>query len=266
MVDASAVIGVITAALTLMKQINDAREGAKELPRRVKQVSRQHDAVVQSLTLVEGEKNLQTSSIGQQVEAIMTEAKELKRFYERIRKRSYIAVFLSIFFLGDQDGKQLEDILRRLGAAREELMLRISVTLVGLVGNLKDGFAVTFDVLAETNEKVKQIAGGKDMVLMNRLRQRTLHQKDGAITLNEEDIQFLRLSEAGYVMANVPTPNFRIDGRTGLVVVGGNAECVNTGISMERERIDDRDDQECQIETAVTQESLGSCVEHLASR
>lgn len=175
--DASAVIGVITAALALMKQINDAREGAKELPRRVKQVSRQHDAVVQSLTLVKGEKDLQTSSIGQQVEAIITEAEELKRFYERIRRRSYIATFWSIFFLGDQDGKKLEDILRRLGAAREELMLRISVTLVGLVGNIKDGFAIISDVLIETNEKVKQIAGGRDLVLMNRLCQRTLHQK-----------------------------------------------------------------------------------------
>ncbi|KAK8120013.1 uncharacterized protein PG998_004639 [Apiospora kogelbergensis] len=251
MVDPFAVVGLVTAALALLNQVNDARKGVKGFKKRIKQILEHQESVVQSLNLIKEEKNLQTTSVAQQLRVIINVAEDLKRLYESLRTKSHISVFFSIFLLGDKDGQQLDGILRRLSAARDELMLRISVALVGLVGNLKDGFRVASDVLFETNEKVKQLAGGRDLVLLSRIRHRRPQQTGirtyflvlrldmtliprsaGTITLTKDEMQSLGLFKEEQVKANLPTVQFHIDGETGRIHVGGNADSVNSGISV----------------------------------
>lgn len=208
----SAVIGLATTALALLKQVNDARGSAKGLRKRAKHVLEHQEAVAQSLILIKEERNLQTTSVAEQLTIIVDVAEDLKKLYESLRKKSRVSVFFSIFLLGDKYGQQLDEILRRLSAAREELLLRISVALVGLVGNVKDGFRVASDVLFETNEKVKQLAGGRDLALLSQIRHRRPQQigirtyflalrldmilipgSAGTITLTQDEIQSLGL-------------------------------------------------------------------------
>jgi len=96
---------------------------------------------------------------------------------------------------GDREDRELWEILDRFDRAKAELVLRISVARVGLVGNLQDGFRVTFDVLTETNDKAKQVLG-INLALMDRLRDRALQQTDGMIRLDASDAEELGLRGA----------------------------------------------------------------------
>jgi len=73
---------------------------------------------------------------------------------------------------GDKDDRELEGILKRLDRSKDELVPRISVAQVGLVGNLKDGFRVAFDVLMETNKEVNEVLR-TNLVLVDRLKDRS---------------------------------------------------------------------------------------------
>ncbi|KAI1261631.1 hypothetical protein F5Y18DRAFT_195862 [Xylariaceae sp. FL1019] len=230
---AGAIIGLISTALTLIRQIDTARDGVRELPQRKRSVSERLDTLVQSLSLVKDERNLQTPGVKCQVEAIIAIAGELRVFYDSLLGKSPISVFFFTFLLGDKGSKQLDVILKRLSDAREELMIRISLTLVGLVGNLNDGFNVAFDVLRETNEKVKEIADGRALVLMDHLQGRAPRQLGEVIPLSQQDIDFLGLSTPEFVVSNVAS-RVHIDGETGMIDVGGDADDVNTGISIQK--------------------------------
>ncbi|KAK3934360.1 hypothetical protein QBC46DRAFT_427678 [Diplogelasinospora grovesii] len=107
----------------------------------------------------------------QQLGAIAGVTKELQSFFDRLtteRRERRSVQFVHALKSGDKDDKELQGILDRLDRARNELVLRISVAQVGLVGDLQGGFRVAFGVLAKTNEKVKQ-ALGINLVLMDRL-------------------------------------------------------------------------------------------------
>ncbi|KAI9037262.1 uncharacterized protein KD926_000699 [Aspergillus affinis] len=78
----------------------------------------------------------------------------------------------------------------RLDDARSELLVRISVAQVGLIGDLHAGFSVAVNVLMGTNSKRKRVLG-EDLLLARKLRGR---QPDGnRINLNPEDMQALGL-------------------------------------------------------------------------
>lgn len=141
-------------------------------------VSKQLEGLVGSLNLVKEEESLQTPSVAQQVTAIVGVGGELKSFFNRLaaeREKKPLPQFIHVLKSGDKDDKELQGILDRLDRARDELALRILVAQVGLVGNLKDGFHVAFDVLLETNEKVKEVLG-TNLVLAEQLKDRSLQR------------------------------------------------------------------------------------------
>ncbi|KAH8747740.1 hypothetical protein F5883DRAFT_436983, partial [Diaporthe sp. PMI_573] len=94
---------------------------------------------------------------------------------------------------GDKDDKQLEDTVRRLDRARDQLVLRISVAQVGLVGNLKDGFSVAYGVLLDTNRKVREVLG-INLVLAERLEGSLQQTTDGMVQLDASDVENLGLA------------------------------------------------------------------------
>ena len=112
----------------------------------------QLDGLQLSLSLVKDEEALQTAGVEQQVRAITEVAQELKSFLERPaaeQQGKAVAHLIHALKSGDKDDRELEGIVGRLDSARDELVLRISVAQVSLVGNLKDGFRVAFDVLRQ---------------------------------------------------------------------------------------------------------------------
>jgi len=84
----------------------------------------------------------------------------MKGFFDRLaieQEKSTAVRFMLALKPGDREDKELREILDRLDRARAELVLRISVALVG---NLQVGFRVAFDVLTETNDRGETGAGG----------------------------------------------------------------------------------------------------------
>lgn len=230
----ASIAGLIGITITLIQQIQNARDNMKGASKTLKNVSKRLEALVQSLCLVKEEERLQTPSVKQQVSVIIEVAQELKDFFERLRaeRTKKVALrFIHALTSGDKDDKQLGEILNRLDGARDELILRISVTLVGLVGNLKDGFRVAYDVLIETNNKVTKILG-RNLVLADRLKGRSLQETDGTVSLDKADIESLGLADPQATAARIPTSQLRIDGRTGNIKVEGSVEDSSTGISI----------------------------------
>jgi len=172
---AASVVTLVSTAFTLIQQVQSAREKVKGASKTLDNVSKQLEGLAGSLNLVKEEERLQTAAVGQQVTDIIGAAETLKSFFDRLaaeQQRKAISQFFHALKSGDKDDRELEGILRRLDRARDELVLRISVAQVGLVGNLKDGFRVAFDVLMETNRKVNEVLG-TNLVLVDRLKDRS---------------------------------------------------------------------------------------------
>jgi hypothetical protein len=119
--------------------------------------------------------------VSQQVKTIISVAEDLKAFLERRQaeqQRKAIQRFTHALNSGDRDDKELDDMLRQLGSAKDELVLRITLTQVGLLGNIKDGFSVVVNQLIETNKKVNETLG-KELVLAQHVRERRPQQNGG---------------------------------------------------------------------------------------
>ncbi len=172
---AASVVTSVSTAFTLIQQVQSAREKVKGASKTLDNVSKQLEGLAGSLNLVKEEERLQTAAVGQQVTAIIGVAETLKSFFDRLaaeQQRKAISQFFHALKSGDKDDRELEGILKRLDRARDELVLRISVAQVGLVGNLKDDFHVAFDILRETNRKVNEVLG-TNLVLVDRLKDRS---------------------------------------------------------------------------------------------
>jgi hypothetical protein len=139
-------------------------------------VSKQLEDLGRSLDLVKDEEGLHTASIEQQVRSIAEIAEELRSFLQKLvteQQRKAVLKFFHALKSGDKDDKELQGIFTRLDRARDELALRILVAQVGLVGNIKEGFYDAFDVLKETNKKVKEVLG-TNLAFIDRLQGREL--------------------------------------------------------------------------------------------
>ena len=169
----SAIIGLVSTVTTLIRQVDEARDGVKERPKRARYVSAKLRALDESLAFLRHEPALQTAAVERQVKVVEDIVEELQAYYEDLRKeqekKRTIHIFCGIFVFGNTRTKELGEILTRLDRERGELMLSISVTHVGLTGNLRDGFHVALDTLTHMSNKVKEISG-RDLVLAERLK------------------------------------------------------------------------------------------------
>lgn len=199
----------------MVREIRTAREKVHGATKLLDDTSQQLETLERSLGLVEEEEPLQTADVAQQVRVITSIAEEIKAWFDRLaieQRKKPAARFMRALKSGDREDRELQKIFERLDRARGELILRISVAQVGLVGNLEDGFGVAFNVLTETNEKVKQVLG-INLALMDRLRDRaprqigtcgtaaveilalTTLEADGMVPLDTSDVEDLGLCD-----------------------------------------------------------------------
>ncbi|KAM0501801.1 hypothetical protein ACHAP8_004096 [Fusarium lateritium] len=166
---AGSVVSLIDAALRIVQEARKARHRVLGIPTTLDNVSKQLDSIEKSLTLVREERNLQNLAIEQQLQTISQVADELK--------------------VGDREEKGLEAILKRLDTAKGDLIIRILVAHVGVVGNLQDGMRVAYNELAETNANVKHVLG-VNMVLWERIENRD-RASDGTVPIFPVDLESL---------------------------------------------------------------------------
>lgn len=121
--------------------------------------------------MVKAEPQIQTVEVEDRIKQIVIVEEELQAFCHRLQTqqaRGSVHKYIHALKTGDEDDKELSQILTRLGCARSELHLRISIVNVGLVGNLQDGFQVAWRTLEGTNELLRQ-GLGVTLVLAERL-------------------------------------------------------------------------------------------------
>jgi hypothetical protein len=160
-------VALLGTAITLVRQVQKARESVNRTSKTLDNTTSQLSTLVSTLSLVKEQDRLQTASVGQQLQTIIEIAEELKAFFDKTKagqQRTPIRQLFNAFKSGDEGSRELADIFDRLDRERLELVLRISLAQVGLVGNLEDGFRVVLSVLQETNADVKQILG-RDLYL-----------------------------------------------------------------------------------------------------
>lgn len=148
--------------LQVIQEVQKAHESMRETSKAQTTLACQLNSTSKSLVLIRDEPNLQTPSVEQQLTIIVGIAEELKAYFNRlqaVQSRSAMRRFAHAINSGDRDGKSLTRILTELDRARNELILRISVAQVGLMGNLQEGFRGNSNVLMDTNRKCKMILG-----------------------------------------------------------------------------------------------------------
>jgi hypothetical protein len=168
-----------------MQQVQKARDSINGTSTTLENIAKQLNTIVSTLNLLEEQERLQTASVGQQLHALIEAAEELKGFFDKIKaeqQKKAIKQFFHALKSGDKDDIELAGIFDRLDRARLELVLRISMAQVGLIGNLQDGFRVAFGVLQETNKNVKKVLG-RDLDLAIRVKDRQLQQAGMCIDL-----------------------------------------------------------------------------------
>lgn len=176
---AASIIGLAGAALSLVQEIQNAVEQMKAVPGKVKDAFKRLERLVQACNLIKEEARLQTNVVKQQLDAIVEDATLLRDFANKLRDyqvKNIIRRFMHALISGKQDDEQLSELLGNLDRDRGELTSLMSVTLVGLVGSLQNGFRVSLSELAEVNNRFKA-ALGEEMQLVGRLKGRA--QQDG---------------------------------------------------------------------------------------
>lgn len=159
---AASVIGLIGTAFSIFQEVRKAQAKVKGASKSLQAVTGYVESVEQSLNLVEREPALQTPQIIQQLTAIGEIALNLREFLDQLvvqQQRRAVAQFVHALKAGDAEEKELDKILGRLDQGRSELVLRIQLAQVGLMGNMQSGFRVAFGVLNETNNRVNSILG-----------------------------------------------------------------------------------------------------------
>lgn len=165
-------------AFSLVQDIREASSRVKGSSKSLDEVSQKLAGLERSLDLVRNETPLQTAAVEQQLGTVAGVAKDLHGFFDGLVAEQHNRPFLRFVHAlkyGDKNDKKLQHFLDRLDRARDELVLRIAVTQVGLVGDLQNGFCVAFGVLREMNEKVKQVLG-TNLALMDYLGTRSMQQ------------------------------------------------------------------------------------------
>ena len=160
---AGAAVGILPAAISLVQEVRKARESIKGASETITNITSQLNALDTTLSFVSEKEPLQTVSVGEQLHVIVEVGNELQRHLDNIRteqQKKAVRHFFQPLTSGDKDDQKLAAILGRLNSARLELVLRISMTQFGLLGDLQYGFRIAFGVLQEeTNKDVSQILG-----------------------------------------------------------------------------------------------------------
>jgi hypothetical protein len=164
---AASVTQLLGQAITLIQEIQQARETVSGYPKLIHDYSKQLNDLRRTLALVQQEKELQTSGVVEQVATVHSLAQELEAFLEQMtgwRSKNSARQYAHAIFSGKKDEKSLAGVLDRLDRAKNELVARILLAQVGLTGNLHDGFAATLPVVRRIDQNVQSILGSRLLI------------------------------------------------------------------------------------------------------
>ncbi|KAI1311510.1 hypothetical protein F5Y03DRAFT_343345 [Xylaria venustula] len=188
---------LIREIVSLTRQTQAARNKVEGASKTLNKTSEQLPQLESSLNLVLHLEPLRTAAIERQLHSILGIAIELKQVLEKPksnRQQNCLRRFIHALKEGGKEDEALQELYDPLERARDMLCMRIQTARVGLVGNLRDGFSVVFNILTKTNTQVRQVLG-IDLALMERLGPRAADRKDGMLPLDASDEKELGLNE-----------------------------------------------------------------------
>jgi len=162
-----------------MQQVNKAQASVEGSSETLAGLSSQLDAVTGSLRYLEEEERLRTVRIEEQVSVIIGIAEKMKEFFGRLQakqKKSKRRQLAHALISGDKDDNKLIALAAELSSARAELLLRVSIVNVGLIGNVHDGFQVAQRVVIDINGNVERILGTQ-LLLARILQDKRLNER-----------------------------------------------------------------------------------------
>jgi hypothetical protein len=116
--------------------------------------------LLNTLRLIEEEKELQTASVVEQLAKVLEISQELQDFLGKLatwQTTSAARQYVHAIGSAKRDEKEMVGILDRLDRAQNELVTRILLAQVGLTGTLRDGFAAVLPTIQRTDQNVKRV-------------------------------------------------------------------------------------------------------------
>lgn len=177
----AAVSQLLGQAITIVQKIQDTRAKVHGASDRLSDYQDQLDKLLPTLELVQDEPDLQTPTIGRQIEGVISRGKalqcQLDAFTKRLAK-SKAKQYTHALVNGERDERDLESAMTQLDRAKANLMLQILTVNVGLSGSVRTGFTVVLEVVQRVDRNVYKVLG-KRLAIAAQLEGR--HLDEGGI-------------------------------------------------------------------------------------
>ncbi|KAF3770077.1 hypothetical protein M406DRAFT_325548 [Cryphonectria parasitica EP155] len=139
---AAAIAQLLGEAIKLWQMISRARQAVRTAPEVRANTAGLLSSLLDTMHLVEREPNLQNPGVDQALQHIYAVAGELNHILEGMvarQRRSTLRQSLHALCRREAEEAHLRDVLGRLYGARGDLLLRINVLQVGLMGEVVEG-------------------------------------------------------------------------------------------------------------------------------
>ncbi|CAM1501758.1 Fc.00g037420.m01.CDS01 [Cosmosporella sp. VM-42] len=197
---ASAIVALVSTALAFIQKIRKTRDGMKDGPKTLNELSTQLNDVSDSLRFLKQEPRLQVDIVEKQIILIVQITKEMNVFFEQLeaaQSKAKLRQMTHTILSGDREEKELVGLINRLSNARQSLILRVSVVHVGLTGTADDGFMVARDTVLEVNKKMERVLGTQLLLAKIIQEGHSSELSNGMIRLQRSDlIELERQTEA----------------------------------------------------------------------
>jgi hypothetical protein len=152
--------------------------------------------LLSTLRLVQEEPELQTPSIKEQIQVVISLGKELQRqldaFAAQLAK-SKAKQYTHALISGGRDERDLDNALTQLDRAKADLTARIVTAHVGLSGSMRTGFTAALKIVQRVDRNVQRVLGER-LSIAAQLEGRGLDEGGiGTAPLTNEDIKTLNL-------------------------------------------------------------------------
>ncbi|KAI0890998.1 hypothetical protein F4806DRAFT_484272 [Annulohypoxylon nitens] len=137
----AAVMQLAAQVLELWQQIDRARERVKSAPKVFEDTKTQQCDLINIIQTIKDSPGLHIPAVHARVERINTISLELYKVLEAMVQRqrnSPIRQGLHALVRAEKDDAKLNDVLKRLDRAKDDLMIQIGVVNTGIVGELRN--------------------------------------------------------------------------------------------------------------------------------
>lgn len=149
--------------LSLVQQIQKAREHVKGISKRFDDGARELESVAETLALLKEFDELQTAAVINQITQINRICQDLRAFCDSqaaLAASNSARQYVHAFSHRSRDEKTLEKLFNRLLQAKMELSLRIRLAHVGVSRDMHHGLVAMRPTIERIDRRIQSVCGG----------------------------------------------------------------------------------------------------------